>query len=288
MDVKLDSLQAVIIALTCLVPGFIIYSTYSAFTVRRNETKELLFLRFVALTALNFSICFVWIKLLLGPKFLHDHPWKTAHYLVWILFGSPIALGLLIAVIDRWQLSRIFTRLLGLRPMHSTPTAWDYCFNQMAHHGPRFVIVTFKDGKQVGGIFAHPAVASSDSSERDIYLIGVHNLVKDDDGNIKGVYRPQNDGILIIGSEIRSFEFLCPSTANETKPRIFFNRVCYVAKTTRQKIERQSAVLRQLGAIAITTRGHMRRVSDKHREFIFEVDRGLEEEKNGRRESGNT
>lgn len=284
MDIKLDSLQTIIIILTCLVPGFIIHSTYSLFTVRRKEAKELLFLRFVTFTALNFIVCLLWVRFILAPNFIRDHPWRTIHYLVTIIFGSPIVLGLTIAFIDHWQVPRRFTRLFGLHSMHSTPTAWDYCFNQIVNRGPRFVIVTFKDGKQIGGMFSHPAVASSDASERDIYLIGVHNLIKDENGDIRGVYRPQNDGILIVGGEVRSFEFFLPSALLQTKLQKNFTRACHIAKITRQEAERRLVFIRWTGVITRTLRNRIRRANSRRQDFILEVDRRLEEEKNGIKE----
>lgn len=285
MDVKLDSLQTVIIVLTCLVPGFILYSTCSLFTMRRTEIKELLFLRFVAFTALNFIVCLAWVRLVLAPHFIQNHPWKTVHYLIWIIFGCPILLGLIVAFIDHWQLPRLVTRLFGLQPMHSIPTAWDFCFNQLARRGPRCVIVTFKDGKQVGGVFAFPAVASSDASERDIYLIDTHSLTKDAEGNINWISQLGNDGILIRGDEVRSFEFLHPTNPPKKQLFVFLNRGRYVAKSIRQELEKRIGVVRWTGSMARTARGHIQRVNHKRHNFISEIDRKLDEEKNGIRKA---
>ena len=283
MDAKLDSLQTVIIVLTCLVPGFILYSTSSLFTVRRSETKELLFLRFVTFTALNFIACLIWVRLILASNFIQEHPWRTIQYLIWINFGCPVVLGLLVAWIDHWQLPRKLAKLIGLQPMHSSPTAWDYCFSHLAHRGPRFVIVTLKDGKQIGGLFAYPAVASSDSSDRDIYLVDTHYLDTDEVGNKKWVSQLQNDGILIVGGEVRSFEFLSPSKLPISKPRRFFDRSRYAVKIFRQESEIRIPAVRWSGDIARKARLHIVKIGDKHRNFVSEIDKRLEEEKDGSR-----
>ena len=55
----LDKIEVALLTLAFLVPGFIIHSVFSLFTVRRNEgTKELLFLRFLTFSTLNVVVAF--------------------------------------------------------------------------------------------------------------------------------------------------------------------------------------------------------------------------------------
>jgi hypothetical protein len=210
MDVKLQSLQTVLLVLTCLVPGYILHSTYSLFSLRRSETKELLFLRFLAFSALNLFACFPLIKVLAAKDFVHHHPWWAALLGLTINFASPLALGLLIAALDQYRVLKRCAGRLGLAAMHSIPTAWDYKFSQLSRLGRRWVLVTLKDAKQVGGVFSSSSLASSENAERDLYLEEAYAVETDGSGKVTWQKRPGTDGILIKGEEIRYVEFIHP------------------------------------------------------------------------------
>lgn len=212
MEAKLDSLQTILAAVMFIVPGYLTHSVFSFFTIRRTETKELLYLRFVAFSVFNLSICSPWImKMILIPAFMRLHPWITMRYLLGVIFVSPLSLGLMASILDNAQILNRIARKFGLSPMHPIPSAWDHRFNELGRESPRFVIVTFKDGKELRGMYGAGAVASSDQTERDIYLKSVHVPVGSSNGQITYQLQPQSDGILVVGSEIRAIEFLCPS-----------------------------------------------------------------------------
>jgi hypothetical protein len=277
MDIKLDSLQTVFIALMCLVPGFILHSTYSLFTIRRVETKELLYLRFAAFTALNFAFCLPWIRFILAPGFFKNHPYITAHYFAGVIFGSPILTGLVIAIADNWQIVKKVARICGLKTMHSIPTAWDYRFSQLGREGPRYVIVTFKDGKQIGGLFYNTALASSESTERDIYLIDTHTRDANDPSG--WIRQPGNDGILIMANEVRSFEFFHTPNTSESGRNVAVRRARHLTKRMRVQAEAKVAPIRWMGSRARQVRDCVRKIRANGREYIIRIDKESEEEK---------
>jgi hypothetical protein len=73
------------------------------------------------------------------------------------------------------------------------------------------VLVTLKDGGQVAGLFGSRSFASSDPSERDLYIQSVFSM------SGKGQWQrvPRNDGVLISGDQIKYIEFWTDEMENK-------------------------------------------------------------------------
>lgn len=80
------------------------------------------------------------------------------------------------------------------------PTAWDYYFNKKE---PCFVVITLKSGKSIYGLFSDKSFASSEQTERDLYIEKTYNF--NDETEWKEI--PRNKGIYINKEDIETIEF---------------------------------------------------------------------------------
>lgn len=117
-----------------------------------------------------------------------------------IILVSPFLLGVALGVLSQRETVRRFLQRLGFSTVHPIPNAWDYFFGRTA---PVWVLVTLHDGSIVSGRFAYKSFASSDRSERDLYLESLYVVAED--GPWTEV--PWNAGIWIAGREIKHIEF---------------------------------------------------------------------------------
>lgn len=199
--ILIHSAEALFYTLAFLVPGFVMYATYSVFAVRRAEVPKLSFLRFLTLSCVNYAAWSWLVYLIFSAEFFAGHAVRSAAALGWIILGSPLALGLVAGYFSQKETIRKVLMGLGLRPMHPVPTGWDYKFSTIKK--AVWVPVTLKDGSHVAGLFGSKSFASSDPKERDLYIQRVYRIEKE------GPWKPveRSDGILIAGDQIKYVEF---------------------------------------------------------------------------------
>jgi hypothetical protein len=102
---------------------------------------------------------------------------------------------------------RSFLIKLQLNPVHPTPSAWDWTFEEL---GEQFVLVALRDGTHIGGLMGSDSFVSSDPTERDIYIQQMYDI--DDPDN----WKPMDHGVLIADGEISTIEFW-PITNSEER-----------------------------------------------------------------------
>jgi hypothetical protein len=118
-----------------------------------------------------------------------------------LAFLGPAIFGMLLGVSVQRGWGRWFAHKLRLNPVHASPTAWDWRFSA-ATSGARYVLVTLADGT-VAGVFGENSFASSDPTERDLYIEEMIDI--SDTGQWSR--RPEKVGILIPGKEIKNVQF---------------------------------------------------------------------------------
>lgn len=196
-----STFNAVIYTVCFLVPGFLIDLTVSRFFYKKSEQVPLILLRFLTFSCLNYAI---WIFIYLLPwdkSFLTNPAFLAVIFLV-IIFISPLFSGLIFGLANQQQLVEQGLAILGFRTLSGFPSAWDYHFSRI--NEPLWVLVTLKDESQVAGRFGRKSFASSESSERDLYLEKSYKLREDNSWEtVEGTV-----GILIKADEIRYIEFL--------------------------------------------------------------------------------
>lgn len=94
----LENFDAVCFTLAFLVPGFVLYATTALAVRPRVEDAQLTLVRLLTLSALNYAPWSWLIYLLLTLPFYAAHPEWAAVLWAWIIFGSPVVLGLLFAL----------------------------------------------------------------------------------------------------------------------------------------------------------------------------------------------
>lgn len=194
------SFEMVFYTLSFVVPGFILYSVIASIVPRKIEEKEMSLLRYLILSCVNYAVWSWLIYLLFKLDFFTQHPIRSA--LAWslIIFLSPVILGLLFGKLSSIDWSRKLLSHFGMVPIHPVPTAWDYIYSKTE---PVWLLVTMKDGSKVAGFFGDKSFASSDASERDLYIQEIFRIVQD--GPWQKI--PDNRGILIKSDEIKHVEF---------------------------------------------------------------------------------
>ncbi|KTR82482.1 hypothetical protein NS277_13460 [Novosphingobium barchaimii] len=113
----------------------------------------------------------------------------------------PVIVGFALAFFDNSELFYAWTERIGLRPVHHSPTAWDYTFRNKTES---FAIVHLTDGSIVTGAWTGNSFASSTGSDRDILLAQLWTT--GEDGSWSIVDPPRS--MLICGGAIRMVEFI--------------------------------------------------------------------------------
>jgi len=116
-------------------------------------------------------------------------------------FVVPIVVATMVVFFDRSEKFYKFTDWLGLRPVHHTPTAWDYTFR---NREPSYVLVHLTDGATVAGTWHEGSFASHKADERDLLLGDLRQL--NEHGTWSEFDTPRS--MLICGGSIRMVEFI--------------------------------------------------------------------------------
>jgi hypothetical protein len=180
-----DGVEKAVLGLALLGPGFLILFGRSRFhTGRMVGVAESIF-EYLMMSSVYFSFAYPLFSLISMPGYLS---------LLSFLFISPLLLGLVIGVLTQRQTLRGFLNRIGLNPVHSSPTAWDFAFSN--RKGFSWVVVSLASGKRYHGVFGPSSLASSDLSRRDIFLEDIRgeNFEPiEKDGRKRGVWLNENE-----------------------------------------------------------------------------------------------
>lgn len=123
-----------------------------------------------------------------------------------LLMSEVLVLPAVLGIAAGWNLSRgwnrAFLRRLSMPIEHPVERAYDFAFER--HQDGALVIVSFKDGTVVQGLFGAESLAANDPNRSEIYLERLYE-VRDDGQWIE----PQpGRSALISLDDLRSIEFL--------------------------------------------------------------------------------
>lgn len=180
------------------LPGTIIWYFRSHFVIGRPEKFSehlLIFIVFSSIYALLLGLPLTWLLAKI------ENPWLN--YLIWFVYivVLPMVVGVLVGVsTQRRGLTRLF---LALRLPAKTKfiSGWEWLFGQLER--PVYLLITFKDGSKIYGYFGEKSLASSDPSERDIFLEEVWDF---DAESQRWKPLAEQRGILIMSAEVRHIE----------------------------------------------------------------------------------
>lgn len=120
--------------------------------------------------------------------------WTVLHYAL-----VPLIIGWALAYISQNEWEYKIARFLKLNFSHHIPAAWDYTFSQMP--GTTYLLVTLKDGAQVGGLMDTSSFASSSKDERDLLIEEVWTVEQNE---WKRAVPPRS--VLLCGGDITYIE----------------------------------------------------------------------------------
>ena len=205
-----DSALMLFIALSVIVPGFIIKSIASLFTTRRLDISAGNWIDTFSIGAVNFAIWSWLVYLLLTAKFFQENLAGAA--LGWgvVCLLGPVGIGLLSGYNTQKGWTRRLLQAIGLQPVHAIPTAWDGRFREM--NEPHWMLITLQDGSEVAGLFGTRSWASSDPNERDLYIEKLFEI----DNNGNWLKANSYKGMLIRPEEVRFIEIWPTTEGGET------------------------------------------------------------------------
>lgn len=186
------------LTLLFVVPGLIALVVRSRFITGRTPSAKENVLAFVVLSLVYYSF----IIFIIEPALSVREPW-IARAVIWIgiiLFG-PAIFGVVLGIAAQREWATRIANRFNITIVHIIPAAWDWRFSSI----PRgmFVMVTLTSGEQVAGFFGRNSFASSDASERDLYIEEEYTVSETGDWEA----RTEKVGVLIAAKEIRYIEF---------------------------------------------------------------------------------
>lgn len=196
-----DNFQIVFYTAVFIVPGYILYSTLESLVPRAKPDAANIVIKFLTATLIHYIIWSWLIYLMFNNKLFITNKLIFFISAIFIVVLSPSLLGLVIAKLNDKKIIISLLQIMGYSPINPIPTAWDYKFSKMP--ATSWVIISLVDGKVFYGKFSTNSYASSEPTERDMYIEDVYLL----DENGRWVRRERNNGVLINGEQIKYIEF---------------------------------------------------------------------------------
>ncbi len=187
--------------LAFVVPGFITYTFLSIFVPQKNEQATNLLLKSLYFSCLNYALWFWLIFIIVKTNYYQLHQYRTISLWIVIILISPVIMGLTLGILSKKDAIRKLLQRIGFNTIHPIPTGWDYKFSNI--NNAIWILVTLKDDSTISGYFGGNSFASSDNTERDVYIEKVYKI---DNNNLWNEV-PRSDGILIKGDQIKYIEF---------------------------------------------------------------------------------
>jgi len=146
------------------------------------------------------SLVYLALVIPFNPYFSHWSEYRLLGVIGPILFTfvGPALIGLALGLNIRKGWTQRILGKVGINTIHPVDSAWDFRFGSC---GRCWVQVTLKDGTEWAGLFGSGSFASTDSSERDIYIEQVYSV--DDEG----AWVSRTSGVLLSGDQVQSIEF---------------------------------------------------------------------------------
>lgn len=191
-----EDVARIFAGLGLLIPGALIVYVRSLFLTGRRQLHREATLTYVIISILYLALALPAFTLLYNST---EVAWL--HYVLWVLLilVIPLATGILIGAAHQHEWLGFIRDLLRLKIVHPMPTAWDRMFGMQK---PQWLVVRLKDGSSVLGYYGGNSFASSDPSERDVYIERVYLA------GTEGRWQPTKNGILLQSSQIASIEFM--------------------------------------------------------------------------------
>lgn len=203
---KIKSIEQIYTALIFVAPGLIIVYIRALFIAGRRPRVAEYAVEYVVVSTIYLAAAvplLEWIISLQGPNWFRVLAWLG------LLAAVPAAIGLALGAASQngwWRSALGWLRLSVVSPY---PTGWDWVFARLK--SPAYLLITLRDDSTVAGYFGLGSLASSDPSERDLYLEEIYDV--GDDGTWTSL--AERHGILIAAKEIKYIEIWRTSGSEE-------------------------------------------------------------------------
>lgn len=199
-----ENAGAVAAVLLAIVPGFVATSVWARARTWKGPPGDLR-------TILQSLVLSVVIQLLLAPLTvawiypvrdqIADFPERVATWFALAVLVVPVAAGLIAGWLTNSLTDPGSTRVRGrlrrglahLWPASAPPSIWDWLFTVNPPYGS-FLVIEFRDGRRVAGVFAEGSLALTSPEPRGLFLISEWEV---DEGG--GIVReiPATRGIMV-------------------------------------------------------------------------------------------
>lgn len=191
---EIFEIDKLIIFLLFFIPGFISLKVYKLIVASEKIDFTNSIFEIVAFSSLNYAF-FSWLILIISkPHFLTNHFGWTVFFILIILLVAPTLWPFIVI----WLMRRRLLKKFILSPYHSP---WDYFFTKRQSC---WVIVYFKDGTKIGGVYGKNSYASAYPHDEKLYLEELWEITNNRDFS-RRVER--TSGVMILNEEIKYIEF---------------------------------------------------------------------------------
>lgn len=165
------SVEAMLLALAFLAPGYVVDKVRSWFLVRRQRDGAWAWLHFLTLSGLNLALLSPFVQYLLTSGTSYSPLYKIGGWVL-VLFVVPAFIGLALGILARSRWWPNLLRKCGIRITSPLPGACDHAF--LATRDAHWVIARLKGGVIVRGLFGENSMAGSQAGQRDLFVEKVY------------------------------------------------------------------------------------------------------------------
>lgn len=188
------NLDKLTIFIVFAIPGFLMLKTNAVLGLEPPNDSSKQIIDAVAFSCINCAILAWPILQIESSDLQRTHPDAYIAFYVFAVLIAPVLLAV------GWRMLRCTELAQKVLP-HPTARPWDFVFRKRV---PYWIIVTFKDGRQVAGRYSGQSFASAAPAPEQLYL--QEAWVLNEDGGFERS-RTNSAGLLILGSEVRTLEF---------------------------------------------------------------------------------
>lgn len=183
-----------------IVPGLIASYVRARFVPGRLPSAADRVLSFLVLSLIYLGIVSPALPYVLN---FQGSLWIWSFLLYFLLLIGPAIFGVVLGFISHRRVLDRLATLLRLPITDEIPTSWDWRFANLPEGG-LYVLITLTDDRQVAGYFGGRSFASSEPTDRDLYI--EQQFEVSDSG--EWIASEERSGIYITGKEIRYVEFI--------------------------------------------------------------------------------
>ncbi|WP_420591127.1 DUF6338 family protein [Bacterioplanoides sp.] len=188
-------IDKLLIFIAFVIPGFISIKAYELTFPPSAVSASSKIVDAITYSCINYAILLWPIIAIDTAEFQTAHPDLRLFFYTLILFVCPV---IWVAIWKKLRYSNWFQE----NAPHPTSKPWDFVFSQRKEY---WMIITLKNGKEIGGKYSGNSFVSSSPAEEQIYIEEVWLL-----NNKRGFERPveRSSGAIILSSEISTVELI--------------------------------------------------------------------------------